>query len=246
MTIIERIKAEIERLTDELELQARENAEANNGEATDYCFGVVDMQMNLLSFLTTLESEKPMNLEEEINRYLHEECSDDDEPGIHEIAEHFAQWGAEHLASAGKTLEIKPGDEVAINGHKIVYDKDKGYVTIVKSEEGVPNDLEEAADKYAEELTSEPYLQVVHKTDFIAGAKWQAEQLLKSSPLPEDTVLFNKGVEEGKRLMMEEAVEGEVMTNGFYPYEPRIVAPYPNCPYDFGDKVRVIVLPKED
>ena len=41
------------------------------------------------------ESEKPMNWEEELNRYLHEECSDD-EPGIHEIAEHFAEWGAEH------------------------------------------------------------------------------------------------------------------------------------------------------
>ena len=48
-----------------------------------------------------------------------------------------------------------------------------------------------------------------------------------------------------KEQMMKEAVEGEVMTNGFYPYEPRIVAPYPNCPYDFGDKVRVIVI-KED
>ena len=35
-------------------------------------------------------------LEEEINRYLREECSNDDEPGIHEIAEHFAQWGAEN------------------------------------------------------------------------------------------------------------------------------------------------------
>ena len=80
------------------------------------------------------KSEKPMNLEEEINRYLHEECSDDDEPGIHEIAEHFAQWGAEHLATSGKTISVKPGDEVAINGHKIVYYKDKGYVTIVKSE----------------------------------------------------------------------------------------------------------------
>ena len=49
-----------------------------------------------------------------------------------------------------------------------------------------------------------------------------------------------------KEQMLKEAVEGEVMTNGFYPYEPRIVAPYPNCPYDFGDKVRVIVLLKED
>lgn len=38
-----------------------------------------------------------MNWEEELNRYLHEECSSDDEPGIHEIAEHFAEWGAEHL-----------------------------------------------------------------------------------------------------------------------------------------------------
>lgn len=32
--------------------------------------------------------------------------------------------------------------------------------------------LEEAADKYAERLTTEPYLQIVHKTDFIAGAEW--------------------------------------------------------------------------
>ena len=36
--------------------------------------------------------------------------------------------------------------------------------------------------------------------DFIAGAAWQAKQLLKISPLPEDTVLFQKGVEEGRRL----------------------------------------------
>ena len=45
--------------------------------------------------------------------------------------------------------------------------------------------------------------------------------------------------------MVKEALEGEVMTNGFYPYEPRIVAPYPNCPYDFGDKVRIIIV-KDD
>lgn len=44
------------------------------------------------------KSEKPTDgLEEEISRYLREECSGDDEPSISEIAEHFAQWGAEHL-----------------------------------------------------------------------------------------------------------------------------------------------------
>ena len=49
-----------------------------------------------------------------------------------------------------------------------------------------------------------------------------------------------------KERMMKNAVEGEIMTNGFYPYEPRIVAPYPNCPYAFGDKVRIVVLKEEE
>ena len=102
------------------------------------------------------ESEKLMNLDEEINRYLHEECSDDDEPGIHEIAEHFAQWGVEH------------------------------------------------------------------------------------TPLPEDTVLFNKGVEEGKRLMMKEAVETEVTeTCGISSVWVKTKQFKP------GQKVRIIII-KED
>ena len=33
-------------------------------------------------------------------------------------------------------------------------------------------------------------------------------------PLPEDTVLFNKGVEEGKEQMMKEAVEGDITNAG--------------------------------
>lgn len=38
---------------------------------------------------------------------------------------------------------------------------------------------------------------------FIAGAKWMEAH----TPLPEDTVLFNKGVEEGKRLAEEEQAD---------------------------------------
>lgn len=99
MTIIEQIKAEIERLTDELELQARENAEANNGEATDYCFGVVDMQMNLISFLDTLESEKPMQegLENEAVSYCFDNGLNLSPRVATDFARHFAKWGAEHL-----------------------------------------------------------------------------------------------------------------------------------------------------
>ena len=34
-------------------------------------------------------------LEEEISRYLREDCSDDDEPSISEVARHFAKWQAD-------------------------------------------------------------------------------------------------------------------------------------------------------
>ena len=37
------------------------------------------------------------------------------------------------------------------------------------------------------------------------GIEWQKKQM----PLPEDTLIFRKGVEEGKRLMMEEAENGK-------------------------------------
>lgn len=68
--------------------------------------------------------------------------------------------------------------------------------------EPVPADLEEAAENYSKERAEGHILyDWVHA--FKAGAKWQAEH----TPLSEDTVLFNKGVAEGKRLMMEEAVK---------------------------------------
>lgn len=58
--------------------------------------------------------------------------------------------------------------------------------------------------------------------------------------------MFKAGAEWDRAKMMENAVEGEIMTNGFYPYEPRVVASFPNCPYNFGDKVKVIVIPTEE
>lgn len=60
--------------------------------------------------------------------------------------------------------------------------------------------LEEAAQEYAIPFNDTTYGCEYSYKGFIAGAKWQAKQLLKSSPLPEDTVLFKKGVEEGRRL----------------------------------------------
>ena len=57
---------------------------------------------------------------------------------------------------------------------------------------------------------------------------------------------FIAGYEQAKKDMMKEAVEGGVTTNGFYPYEPCIVASYPNCPYAIGDNVRIVVLKAEE
>lgn len=103
-----------------------------------------------------------------------------------------------------------------------------------------PNDLKEAAEEYIKKGKYLPEAFVVRPA-FIAGAKWQAAH----APLPEDTVLFQKGVAEGKRLMMEEAVEGYVNyyedSGGILMAEAQV-----GCPYHNGDKVRIIILPKED
>lgn len=74
-----------------------------------------------------------------------------------------------------------------------------------RGEESVPNDLEEAANAYSNEHNDDCFDAIgsvcPHIIEaFIAGAKWQAEH----TPLPEDTVLFNKGVAEGRRLERDE------------------------------------------
>ena len=63
------------------------------------------------------KTKEQMSLEEEIQRYLREECSDDDEPTVSEIAYHFAEWGAEHLRNSTKTAD-KSLEEAAENIYK--------------------------------------------------------------------------------------------------------------------------------
>jgi hypothetical protein len=182
------------------------------------------------------EPEKPMNLEGEINRYLREECSDDDEPGIHEIAEHFAKWG--YLRAAEKYDEIE-------------YNRQR-------AEDSVPNDLEEAAWGYASKECE--------KDAFKAGAKWQAEQfeqnrlaacdnqtkeeydremdfadeiINKEHRQPTFSDAINYGMMKMKEQMMKEAVEGEA-----HPDDCEIWVNLVGYGYDFkdGDKVRIIIV----
>ena len=105
MTIIEQIKAEIERRRLHFNKEAEKYQAINNGYSQN-CYGARDALRDLENFLSALESEKPMQdgLEEEIVKV----CDDfvfplyglDDEFGrelINKIARHFAEWGAEHL-----------------------------------------------------------------------------------------------------------------------------------------------------
>lgn len=96
MSIIEQIKAEIERRRKSLRAGIC-NDEAFTRKQKNEMLVASEELDRLNRFLSTLESEKPMNLEEEINRYLREEYSNDDEPGVHEIAEHFAQWQRQQM-----------------------------------------------------------------------------------------------------------------------------------------------------
>lgn len=98
MSIIEQIKAEIERQEKQCPLDTYE------GRHKLFILG------GLKTFLSTIESEKPINqegLEEELDKWRHNHFHgkrDENYSGEYlertsqlDLACHFAQWGAEHL-----------------------------------------------------------------------------------------------------------------------------------------------------
>lgn len=117
------------------------------------------------------------------------------------------------------------------------------YVTDSPGDPGDPgepgmSDLEVAAQEYSDgEMMSG-----LAERAFIDGAKWQANQLLKGSPLPEDTVLFHKGVEEGKRLIMEEAVEGEIGYWNQRGLSIRLDKSLERLGYDMDTNVKIVIV----
>lgn len=96
MSIIEQIKAEIDKLYDEYKDKFHQCGD-------QYHLGLIDGLDMAERVLDSLESEKPMQeeLEEEISRTYHNgsvaDTSDMDHVDYENIARHFAQWGAEHL-----------------------------------------------------------------------------------------------------------------------------------------------------
>lgn len=197
-----------------------------------------ELELNSLAYLEQLgytcipegaHTENPMNLEAEINRYLHEECSDDDEPGIHEIAEHFAEWG--YLRAVEKYNEIE-------------YNRQR-------AEESVPNDLGEAAlsrmrdpDMYLSDAVIDEFGDELLKMAQF-GAEWQKEQDLAEmaqSESPLSVAYANRCFENGKQAMKEQMLKDAVEIS-YKGGTARINGE--EKPFE-GGTVRVIFLPKED
>lgn len=116
--LISKIKTEIEKLKEE-----NNNIRCDSNKA--YCQGYGDAFVDLLPFIDTLESEKPMDLDEQIGSYnivpyiddkiaklqdmwREEKVSfdwDDLKDMIEDVARHFAEWG--YLRAAEKYDEIE-------------------------------------------------------------------------------------------------------------------------------------------
>ncbi len=132
----------------------------------------------------------------------------------------------ERLKDENRRIKCQANERYCSGYDDAFYDLVPFLSTLEKSEKPVPNDLEEAAREYAyrgipDEM--KPYVKPVGDEvikNFIAGAKWDRSQ------------------------MMQEAVEARVIGLGLGD-TPHIVLGFSD-EFKKGDKVRVIILPKED
>ena len=133
------------------------------------------------------------------------------------------------------------------------FDKPEEYETFTTT-----NGLEEAAEQYAYNGTPDewrPRLKPIADEiikNFIAGAKWQKEQMMNNGTVilaeedfdAEKEKSMERGYNLCKEQMMKEAVEGYVNyyedSGGILMAEAQV-----GCPYHNGDKVRIIIV-KED
>ena len=225
MTIIEQIKAEIERLKGQLIRGA--------------CAAQIEMETNckeeaydeILSFLSTLESEKPMNqkeLEEEIQRFLSNATKMDkgewkgkypiSEMGFGVVARHFYDLGCRRTAEKYDDIE---------------YNRQKAEERLADARKTSPSDLEEAARRYGFEEYRRRCNGGEYGTSedaFIAGAKWHKEQMMKEAVEAHIYQSANPVSEIGHQLHQAALL-----------YEDKENAPYLKA----GDKVHIIIV-KED
>ena len=175
---------------------------------------------DLLSFLSTLQ-EQPVEDKEELSDFE----------------------SALFSAFSDMWQSYMRGEEVNVAEHVRRVSPELLKVALKQNEQPVCKDLEEAANEFAHHYDNGT-CDGIAQDCFKAGAEWRN---VKDGELM--AIVYGDGIKIGmtkqKEQMMKKALNGEIMTNGFYPYEPRVVAPFPSCPYEFGTEVKVIVV-KED
>lgn len=126
------------------------------------------------------------------------------------------------------------------------FDKLLAFIDTLQ-DEPVSDDLEESAKKYAGEqefwwIRENPYTSQEYA--FKAGAEWQSKRDQETIETAEDHA-FLAGSNWQKEQMMKNAVEGEVVKD----ISNKLAVTAKNINLDgfkFLDKVRIIILPKED
>lgn len=110
-----------------------------------------------------------------------------------------------------------------------------------RTDDCVPNDLEEAAVEYSKEVSDGHNYRDL-RVGFIAGAKWQKKQDEKEQA-DLFTIVALDAAQRAKEQMLKDAEECELYWDGdFLAIDLNMAA----LGYSERDKVRVIVLPKED
>jgi len=224
---VKAIRAYVERLRDEHEKAVHACSGLNNiamahGGAQKVC-------NEILNFIDSQPDEQPnKDLETEIATWIpaHINGIDGDEwkdrnQTVYITLSAIIGWSgciARHFAKWGAEHQV-------IDGNKMIEPS---------------KSLEEAAITFATDTLpfgEGTYVDGGEYRGFIAGAQWQAKQM----PAPEDTVLFQRGVEEGKRLMMEDAIGVEVVGKM---RDLRIIDSTQRCLFDAkqGDWLRIIIV----
>lgn len=243
-TIIEKIRAEVNRQARSIDTATGDFAEGRRME-----------QRIILSVLSDLEKEeKPTTaggLEEEIINYFGRMPDDEDKIAL---ARHFYNLGKQSKQPVCEGFDGEfskfSNDVDAEHPFPICVDEYKDFARHFAQwgaehcgSSETPKDLEEAARKHScyDEDCEGAWYEPIVRNAFIAGAKWQEEQNLKYI-----SEIHRNGYNLCREQMMKEAVEGMID----YVYDEKGDA-YKSIRLDwlvgdFGDKVKVIVLPKED
>lgn len=104
--------------------------------------------------------------------------------------------------------------------------------------------LEEEMEKFFETMPVLEHENIFEDT-FKNIARHFAEWGMNYMPLPEDTTIFQKGVAEGKRLIMENAVDGRYMKAYSKVYVESWPLDIEPDSVKAGDEVRLIVIPEK-